>query len=61
MDRPLAQMLHQRILGSGARVADGDAADYFYVPINMRSPSDSTTLLEAIRCGGKCGVVGLDV
>lgn len=55
MDRPLAQMLHQRILGSGARVADGDAADYFYVPVNMRSPSDSVMLLDVIRCGESVG------
>ncbi len=32
-DTPLAQMLAQRLLSSGARVAQGTAADYFFIPL----------------------------
>ena len=30
-DRPLQFMFHQRFLSSGARVADGEQADYFFM------------------------------
>ena len=38
-DRPLWFMIYQRLLSSGVRTADGDAADYYYLPLNIRGPS----------------------
>ncbi|KAG1675784.1 hypothetical protein FOA52_012440 [Chlamydomonas sp. UWO 241] len=48
-DRPMAHMLHARLLGSGVRVANGDDADLFFVPVNVRNPTDSGMLLDAIN------------
>ncbi|KAG1660242.1 hypothetical protein FOA52_007639 [Chlamydomonas sp. UWO 241] len=48
-DRPLTFMLHQRLLSSGARVADGETADWYLIPINMRGPGDSVKLQKAIK------------
>ncbi len=37
VDRPLVQLLMQRLLSSGARTADGDEADWYLVPYLIRT------------------------
>ena len=39
----------QRLLGSGARTANGDEADYFYIPLNIRGPSESMQMVKAVE------------
>ncbi|KAG1670892.1 hypothetical protein FOA52_000394 [Chlamydomonas sp. UWO 241] len=48
-DRPLAFMLHQRLLSAGARTPDGDSADYYLIPMTIRGPSESMWLVDAIE------------
>ncbi|KXZ52297.1 hypothetical protein GPECTOR_10g929 [Gonium pectorale] len=48
MDRPLSWVFWERLLGSGARVANGDEADWFWIPINLRRSSDGKKLMEVI-------------
>ncbi|EFJ49509.1 acetylglucosaminyltransferase [Volvox carteri f. nagariensis] len=48
LDRPLHVYFWQRLLGSGARVADGDLADWYFIPVRQRSFSDSWFLREAL-------------
>ncbi|KAG2482087.1 hypothetical protein HYH03_018962 [Edaphochlamys debaryana] len=49
LDRPTHLLFWQRLLSSGARVADGDAADYYFIPVRQRSFTDSGMLVEAIK------------
>ncbi|GFR40126.1 hypothetical protein Agub_g681, partial [Astrephomene gubernaculifera] len=49
LDRPLHLLLWQRLLSSGARVADGAEADYYLLPVRQRSFSDSPLLEAAMR------------
>ncbi|KXZ45290.1 hypothetical protein GPECTOR_56g386 [Gonium pectorale] len=49
LDRPLHLYFWQRLLSSGARTADGDAADYYLLPLRQRSFSDSYLMEEAIQ------------
>ncbi|GLI68736.1 hypothetical protein VaNZ11_013227 [Volvox africanus] len=36
VDRPLQFLLWQRLMSAGMRTLDGNEADYFFIPINMR-------------------------
>ena len=36
LDRPLFYLFWQRLLSSGVRVADGEEADYYFLPIKVR-------------------------
>ena len=38
----------QRLLSSGIRTADGDVADYFFVPMSIRAPSESMSMVKAV-------------
>ncbi len=49
LDRPTHNLFAQRLLSSGARTADGDAADWFYVPIRCRGHSDGDIVARAIE------------
>ncbi|EFJ49510.1 acetylglucosaminyltransferase [Volvox carteri f. nagariensis] len=49
LDRSTHLMFYQRLLGSGARVADGDLADWYYIPIRLRTATDSAFLKYAIE------------
>ncbi|KXZ55831.1 hypothetical protein GPECTOR_2g1382 [Gonium pectorale] len=48
-DRPLAWVFWERLLGSGALVADGEDADWFWIPVKLRSTSDGYRLMESIE------------
>ncbi|PNG99974.1 hypothetical protein TSOC_014228, partial [Tetrabaena socialis] len=48
LDRSTHLHFYQRLLGSGARVADGDLADWYYLPVRLRRTHDSTYLDEAL-------------
>ncbi len=48
MDRPLHLLLWQRLLSSGARTADVEAADWFFLPLRMRSKRDSALAARAV-------------
>ncbi|KAG2423974.1 hypothetical protein HXX76_014913 [Chlamydomonas incerta] len=48
MDRGLHWLFWQRLLSAGAMTADGEAADWYYIPVKMRSTSDGGRLLEAL-------------
>ncbi|KAG2491391.1 hypothetical protein HYH03_010182 [Edaphochlamys debaryana] len=48
VDRPLQWVFWQRLLGSGALTADGDAADWYYIPVRLRSTTDGVRLAECI-------------
>lgn len=48
-DRPLWFMMYQRMLSSGVRTTDGNAADYFFIPMNIRGPTESMHLVRAIH------------
>lgn len=49
LDRSTHLHFYQRLLGSGARIADGDKADVYFIPVRMRMTSDSRYLEEAIQ------------
>ncbi|KAG2430415.1 hypothetical protein HXX76_009940 [Chlamydomonas incerta] len=49
LDRPTHMLFAQRLLSSGARVADGDLADYYYIPVRQRSAPESSLLVDAIK------------
>lgn len=42
-------MMYQRMLSSGVRTTDGNAADYFFIPMNIRGPTESMHLVRAIH------------
>ncbi|KAG2448124.1 hypothetical protein HYH02_006709 [Chlamydomonas schloesseri] len=48
LDRSTHIHFYQRLLGSGARIADGDKADWYYIPIRQRMTADSRFLSEAV-------------
>mmetsp|Transcript_36676 Transcript_36676/g.92646 ORF Transcript_36676/g.92646 Transcript_36676/m.92646 type:complete len:581 (-) Transcript_36676:360-2102(-) len=48
LDRPTHNLFWQRLLSSGARTADGDKADWFFIPIRQRGMGDQTLLPKAI-------------
>ncbi|GLC58436.1 hypothetical protein PLESTB_001358800 [Pleodorina starrii] len=48
LDRALHLYVWQRLLGSGARVADGDVADYYFIPVQQRSYGGSGLGREAL-------------
>lgn len=48
-DRPMWFMLTQRLLTSGVRVADGEQADYYFIPFGMRSTADGDRLKKIVR------------
>ena len=47
-DRPLWFLMQQRLLGIGARTPDGDTADYYFIPMSIRNPSDSLLMVQAV-------------
>ncbi|KXZ41223.1 hypothetical protein GPECTOR_636g743 [Gonium pectorale] len=47
IDRPLVQLLQQRLLSSGARTADGDAADFYLIPFQLRARAHAAAHLAA--------------
>ncbi|KAG2483237.1 hypothetical protein HYH03_017894 [Edaphochlamys debaryana] len=47
-DRPTARHFLERLLPTGARVADGDSADWFFFPVNLRRSTDAYVLADAI-------------
>ncbi len=49
MDRSLHLLFWQRLLSSGARTADPDRAEWFYVPVRVRGPRDSALLIRALE------------
>ncbi|GIL87530.1 hypothetical protein Vretifemale_15566 [Volvox reticuliferus] len=49
LDRSTQLMFYQRMLGSGARIADGDKADWYYIPVRLRTSTDSSFLLHSIE------------
>ena len=52
IDRPLHLLLWQRIMSAGVRTTDGDAADYYFLPLNSRSThflADLARSLQYIR------------
>ncbi|EFJ50986.1 acetylglucosaminyltransferase [Volvox carteri f. nagariensis] len=49
VDRELFWVFWERLLGSGAVVADGEEADWFWLPVKLRSTTDGYRLLEAIQ------------
>ncbi|GIL44053.1 hypothetical protein Vafri_1620 [Volvox africanus] len=49
LDRLLHVYIWQRLLGSGVRVADGDVANYYFIPVRQRSFGDSWVLREAVQ------------
>lgn len=50
LDRPLFFLFWQRLLSSGVRVANGDEADYFFIPIKLRMGwVDNENALAAVR------------
>ncbi|KAG2483243.1 hypothetical protein HYH03_017900 [Edaphochlamys debaryana] len=49
LDRSTHLHFYHRLLGTGARVADGDLADWYYIPIRQRLTADSTFLEDAIE------------
>ncbi|GIL72460.1 hypothetical protein Vretifemale_2822 [Volvox reticuliferus] len=48
LDRPLVAALMQRLLSSGVRTADGDSADFFFIPLVMRTKGQAATHLKAV-------------
>lgn len=48
VDRPLAQVLAQRFTSSGVRTADGDRADYFLIPICIKTRTHAVAHLAAV-------------
>ncbi|KXZ45289.1 hypothetical protein GPECTOR_56g385 [Gonium pectorale] len=49
LDRSTHLHFYQRLLSSGARVADGDLADWYFIPIRQRQASDSDFLADAVE------------
>lgn len=49
VDRIVMQLLWKQFLASGVRVADGEEADYFFVPIYLRMGTHSTQLPGLIK------------
>jgi hypothetical protein len=47
IDRPVAEMLHERLAASAHRVADGGAAALFYVPLPLRKMQKAVAAGEA--------------
>ncbi|GFR41320.1 hypothetical protein Agub_g2004 [Astrephomene gubernaculifera] len=47
VDRPLVQLLMQRLLSSGVRTANGDEADYFFIPFLIRTRTHAAGHLAA--------------
>lgn len=35
LDRPTHNLFTQRLLSSGARIADGDKADWYFIPVGV--------------------------
>ncbi|KAG2446120.1 hypothetical protein HXX76_000719 [Chlamydomonas incerta] len=48
IDRPLVQVLLQRMLSSGVRTTDGDAADYYFIPLLTRTRTHTVNHLAAV-------------
>jgi hypothetical protein len=48
LDRPTHHLFWQRLLSSGALTADGNEADWFFIPIRCRGHQDSALLPAAI-------------
>ncbi|KAG2486865.1 hypothetical protein HYH03_014548 [Edaphochlamys debaryana] len=48
-DRPLMRMLLERLLAAGARVADGDTADWYLLPLVLRGNDHRSWLVKAAR------------
>ncbi|KAG1671535.1 hypothetical protein FOA52_011255 [Chlamydomonas sp. UWO 241] len=48
VDRPLHVVFWQRLLSSGARTADPAEADWFFIPLRVRSGRDAFFLIDAI-------------
>ncbi|KAG1659278.1 hypothetical protein FOA52_008207 [Chlamydomonas sp. UWO 241] len=50
LDRPLYYLFWQRLLSAGVRVADGDEADYYFMPIKARMGGvDSSNAIAAVE------------
>ncbi|PNW74962.1 hypothetical protein CHLRE_12g502450v5 [Chlamydomonas reinhardtii] len=47
-DRGLAWVFWQRLLGAGVLTTNGDEADWFYIPVKLRSTSDGYSLKDAV-------------
>lgn len=37
------------LASSGVRTADGETADYYYLPLNIRGPSESANMVKAVQ------------
>lgn len=48
LDRPTHQLFWQRLLSSGARTADGNTADWYFIPVRCRGHQDKHLLPQAI-------------
>lgn len=48
LDRPLYTLFWERLLSAGVRVADGNEADWFFVPVQVRNPPESRLLLDTL-------------
>eukprot|EP00798_Chlamydomonas_sp_ICE-L_P013327 gene13328-19166_t len=49
LDRPTHNLILSRLLSSGARIADGDKADWFFIAVRRRAMYDTYFLMEAIK------------
>ncbi|GIL98165.1 hypothetical protein Vretimale_3596, partial [Volvox reticuliferus] len=49
LDRSLHWVFWERLIGSGALVENGDDADWYWLPIKLRSTVDGYRLLEVLR------------
>ncbi|MEW5302327.1 MAG: hypothetical protein WDW36_005126 [Sanguina aurantia] len=49
LDRPLHALLWQRFLTAGVRVADGEQADYYFMPLSLRDHPDYAKIPAAIQ------------
>ncbi|KAG2495587.1 hypothetical protein HYH03_006187 [Edaphochlamys debaryana] len=49
VDRPTARLFLERLTATGARVADGDTADWWFIPVTLRRAADAQDLAEALH------------
>ncbi|KXZ44080.1 hypothetical protein GPECTOR_74g694 [Gonium pectorale] len=48
-DRPTGHFFIERLIATGARVADGDSADWYFIPVRIRTTGDGPHLAAAVR------------
>ncbi|GLC66435.1 hypothetical protein PLESTF_000427100 [Pleodorina starrii] len=49
LDRPTTRYFVERLVATGARVGDGDSADWYLIPITLRRSSDAWNMEKAVQ------------